>query len=189
MIPQKLIDRTAFLRQRMKELCGVDALADTRKGPVVYCRVLIVQVLVEDGWGDEQIGEAVGRNRTTIIHYHKRFADFATMLCYESWYDLWKRFNKAIIDMNQEQIETLHRLEYQRNELNHLLSCMDGWGRHLHEMGDKGGKFYVQIVDSHGSGICLSREISREEVEKEYEAELKRLNDEKARIEKEIEEL
>lgn len=188
MIPQKLIDRTEFLRRRMKELCGVDALEDTRLAPVVYCRVLIVQVLVNDGWSDAEIGEAVGRNRTTIIHYHKRFADIATMICYESWYYLWKSFNKAIIDMNQEQIDTLHRLEYQRNELHHLLSCMDGWGRHLHEVGEK-GKFYVQIVDENGHGLCLSREISREEVEKEYNAELKRLNDEKARIEKEIEEL
>ena len=58
MIPQKLIDRTEFLRRRMKELCGVDALEDTRLGPVVYCRVLIVQVLVNDGWSDAEIGEA-----------------------------------------------------------------------------------------------------------------------------------
>ena len=189
MIPQKLIDRTEFLRRRMKELCGVDALEDTRLGPVVYCRVLIVQVLVNDGWSDAEIGEAVGRNRTTIIHYHKRFADIATMICYESWYDLWKSFNKAIIDMNQEKIDALHQLEFRRSDVNRLLNHMEGWGRHLHESGDKGGKFYVQIVNENGSGICLQREITREEVEMEYNAELKRLNDEKARIEKEIEEL
>ena len=52
----------------MREVTGIDPLGGTRKREFVWARNLIAYQMYRDGFRQEDIGAAIGRDRCTVVH-------------------------------------------------------------------------------------------------------------------------
>lgn len=73
MITQKLKDRAAALAAALVDITGCDFSGRSRKRPAPSLRMMLAVRLLGEGHTLEEVGEAVGRNHSTIIHYKRRF--------------------------------------------------------------------------------------------------------------------
>ena len=88
--------------------------------------------------------------------------------------------------MTQEQIKRFDKLRAIYYENERQIGWMEEWGKELYAGGDD-DRFLVTISKRYNGKAVLQRDISREDVECEYQAEMARLLAERERIEKEIE--
>ena len=89
-------ERALYLCDTMKNVSGSDPSADTRKRPVVTARVMVCQVLMMEGWSENQIGIVMGWDHSTVNHYRKRFKEFMETPMFRNERALWDKFKNAI---------------------------------------------------------------------------------------------
>lgn len=93
--------------------------------------------------------------------------------------------------MTKDELNHLDSIRCRLHDAETRLRWMKSWGETLYAedaVSIGNSKFHLRIENNQGKCI-LSREIAREDVESEYQAELQRLQLEKELIEKEIEAL
>ena len=96
LMPQKFKERAKELKEKMKDVSGCDAGANTRERPYVVARAMIAHVLIEEGCTFQQTGQLLGRNHSTIVHYEKNMAAYLSSPGYEAERELWEKFKKEI---------------------------------------------------------------------------------------------
>ena len=90
--------------------------------------------------------------------------------------------------MTKGKIDQLFKLRDELYDVSKRLRWMDDWGKELYD--GNNDRFIITASKITGNGrVVFQRDIDREDVECEYQAEMARLLAEKERIEKEIEEL
>jgi len=88
--------------------------------------------------------------------------------------------------MTKEQIERFDKLRADYYENERRIGWAEMWGKELYD-GGKDDRFLVTISKRFNGKAVFQRDISREDVECEYQAEMAKLLAERERIEKEIE--
>ena len=90
--------------------------------------------------------------------------------------------------MTQEKIDRLFRLRDELYDVSKRLRWMEDWGKELYD--GNNDRLIITASKITGNGrVVFQRDIEREDVECEYQAEMAMLLSEKERIEKEIEQL
>lgn len=95
-IPAILRYRSKYLCEKMSDLSGIDPAEESRRRPAVTARVFVVRVLMLEGWSINQIGNVLGWDHSTIVHYRKKFFTFMEAPGYDAERELWEQFKKTI---------------------------------------------------------------------------------------------
>lgn len=82
----------------VESVTGADPLKEGRARPLVYSRVLLVQVLRTQGWTQQRIADAIGYARLTVQHLCVLFRDAEQ---YANNPELLKKWNKlkTVLDL------------------------------------------------------------------------------------------
>ena len=88
--------RAQYLSETMKEVCGFDPTEETRRRDVVMARIMVVYVLLLEGWSENQIGSVMGWDHSTINYYRKRMIAILTTPGYNAEIDIWEKFRQTI---------------------------------------------------------------------------------------------
>lgn len=114
-IPPSLSERARHLCEIMYEVSGIDAMAKTRKRPVVMARVMVVNALLSEGHSENSVGVTLGFDHSTINHYRKKLDDILTLRCYDAEREIWKKFNEKI--QTKKQMKELLKITQLDNDI------------------------------------------------------------------------
>lgn len=94
MISTKQRQRAAYLCEVMKEISGVDPMANTRKREVVNARMMVAQALYDGGCIETDIATLLGKTHCSIHHYRKKM-ETIWLPGYDAERELWEQFKQA----------------------------------------------------------------------------------------------
>ena len=81
----------------MNDILGCDIMGRSRSQEMVWGRNIVMYMLRRDGFIYSDIGEALNKNHSTVIHAVRQVEDMLRYpRIYEEEYGIWKRFNKNI---------------------------------------------------------------------------------------------
>lgn len=81
----------------LSELVGEEILTDCRKRPLVWARFFLYFQLFRDGYRHSEIAEAVGRNRSSIIHGIESVREMQRHpWSYDQELCVWDKFEKEL---------------------------------------------------------------------------------------------
>ena len=82
----------------IENITGADPLRAGRARPVVESRALLANVLLAQGWTEEQTAAAIGFDRCTVHHYKEMLNDAIRYNCNPQMLGSWNRL-KNIYDL------------------------------------------------------------------------------------------
>ena len=89
--------------EAMLKVSGVNALERTRKREVVWCRNMIALQMCLDGFVQNDIAEALGLGRPTIVHCINSMVDaLDSPNQYPVEYGVWQKFREIVANFEQK---------------------------------------------------------------------------------------
>lgn len=88
--------RAEYLIAKMNSLVGGDIIGGGRKRELAVGRAIVGHTLIEEGMTEEDAGELLGRNHSTINHYKGKIRDILTLPGYQAEWELYMNFKSEI---------------------------------------------------------------------------------------------
>lgn len=96
--------RGAVLKALMEEVIGEEIPMKCRKARFVWARTMIAFELTNEGYTLEQVGTALDRDHSTIVHLRDKMASALSLPeVYKCEIDIWNKFRKKITDDIQQR--------------------------------------------------------------------------------------
>lgn len=91
--------RPQFLIRAACEATGLESLPDTRDGKSVLVRFMVARQMLKEGYDEQAVGDALGRNRVTVWNMKRKMQYILDEpQYYKTEMQAWSKFQKAIHD-------------------------------------------------------------------------------------------